>query len=317
MARRYRYSFTKKKEAKKGKLSAGLAAASFLLFITAVVLAYLLDDSFGFLVGGVGLFATLLSVYGFIMGLLSFSEEGRSHKTSIIGSISNGLFLIVCIAEIRLKAIIIDQTGERGIYMDERLKKQLDFILEADKVKNIMRQTYLADGKRKENDAEHSWHLALMAVLLKEYAPEKVDLSKVIPMVLIHDLVEIDAGDTYAYDAVGGATQHTREEAAAQRIYGILPEDQGKWLYDLWEEFEAYETPEAKYAHMLDNSQPLFLNNATDGISWVEHGVKKSQIYTRNRRTGEGAPKIWEYMQELIDQHVEKGHVIDDMSKKE
>ena len=201
----------------------------------------------------------------------------------------------VCIAEIRLKAIIIDQTGERGIYMDERLKKQLDFILEADKVKNIMRQTYLA----------------------KEYAPEEVDLSKVIPMVLIHDLVEIDAGDTYAYDAVGGATQHTREEAAAQRIYGLLPEDQGKWLYDLWEEFEAYETPEAKYAHMLDNSQPLFLNNATDGISWVEHGVKKSQIYTRNRRTGEGAPKIWEYMQELIDQHVEKGHVIDDMSKKE
>ena len=220
----------------------------------------------------------------------------------------------VCIAEIRLKAIIIDQTGERGIYMDERLKKQLDFILEADKVKNIMRQTYLADGKRKENDAEHSWHLALMAVLLKEYAPEEVDLSKVIPMVLIHDLVEIDAGDTYAYDAVGGATQHTREEAAAQRIYGLLPEDQGKWLYDLWEEFEAYETPEAKYAHMLDNSQPLFLNNATDGISWVEHGVKKSQIYTRNRRTGEGAPKIREYMQELIDQHVEKGHVIDDMS---
>ena len=116
----------------------------------------------------------------------------------------------VCIAEIRLKAIIIDQTGERGIYMDERLKKQLDFILEADKVKNIMRQTYLADGKRKENDAEHSWHLALMAVLLKEYAPEEVDLSKVIPMVLIHDLVEIDAGDTYAYDTVGGATQHTR-----------------------------------------------------------------------------------------------------------
>ena len=109
----------------------------------------------------------------------------------------------VCIAEIRLKAIIIDQTGERGIYMDERLKKQLDFILEADKVKNIMRQTYLADGKRKENDAEHSWHLALMAVLLSEYSNEEVDLKKVVPMVLIHDLVEIDAGDTYAYDEAG------------------------------------------------------------------------------------------------------------------
>ncbi len=197
--------------------------------------------------------------------------------------------------------------------MDERLKKQMDFILEVDKVKNIMRQTYLADGKRKENDAEHSWHLALMAVLLKEYAPKEVDLSKVIPMVLIHDLVEIDAGDTYAYDDDGAKTKRAREKKGADRIFGLLPEDQGKWLYDLWEEFEAYETPEAKYAHMLDNSQPLFLNDATDGISWVEHGVKKSQIYKRNSRTGEGAPKIWEYMQELIDKHVEKGHVIGDI----
>lgn len=146
--------------------------------------------------------------------------------------------------------------------LDERLKKQMDFILEVDKVKNIIRQTYLADGNRKENDAEHSWHLALMAVLLKEYAPEEVDLSKVIPMVLVHDLVEIDAGDTYAYDEEGVLTKRTREKKAADRIYGLLPEDQGKWLYNLWEEFEAYETPEAKYAHMLDNSQPLFLNNA-------------------------------------------------------
>ena len=198
-----------------------------------------------------------------------------------------------------------------------RIDRQFDFIREIDKEKFITRQTFLSDAKRRENDAEHAWHMAIMTLLLSEYANEEIDVLRVISMILIHDLVEIDAGDTYAYDAVGGATQHTREEAAAQRIYGLLPEDQGKWLYDLWEEFEAYETPEAKYAHMLDNSQPLFLNNATDGISWVEHGVKKSQIYTRNRRTGEGAPKIWEYMQELIDQHVEKGHVIDDMSKKE
>ena len=198
-----------------------------------------------------------------------------------------------------------------------RIDRQFDFIREIDKEKFITRQTFLSDAKRRENDAEHAWHMAIMTLLLSEYANEEIDVLRVISMLLIHDLVEIDAGDTYAYDAVGGATQHTREEAAAQRIYGLLPEDQGKWLYDLWEEFEAYETPEAKYAHMLDNSQPLFLNNATDGISWVEHGVKKSQIYTRNRRTGEGAPKIWEYMQELIDQHVEKGHVIDDMSKKE
>ena len=198
--------------------------------------------------------------------------------------------------------------------LDTRLKQQIQFIVEVDKVKNIFRQTYLADANRKENDAEHSWHLALMAVLLKDYMKEEIDLAKVMIMVLIHDLVEIDAGDTYAYDESGAATKREREEKAADRIFGLLPEDQGQEFRKLWEEFEAYETPEAKYAHMLDNSQPLFLNNATDGISWVEHGVKKSQIYTRNRRTGEGAPKIWEYMQELIDQHVEKGHVIDDMS---
>ena len=178
----------------------------------------------------------------------------------------------------------------------ERLKKQLDFILEVDKVKNIFRQTYLADGNRKENDAEHSWHLAL----------------KVIPMVLAHDLVEIDAGDTYAYDEKGAATKDARERKAADRIYGLLPEDQGQWLKALWEEFEAYETPEAKFAHVLDNCQPLFLNDASNGRSWEEHQVKKSQIYKRNRKTGEGSEVIWEYMKELIDKHIAMGHVIDD-----
>lgn len=196
--------------------------------------------------------------------------------------------------------------------MDERLKKQMNFILEVDKVKNITRQTYLADGRRKENDAEHSWHLALMAVLLKEYANDEVDLAKVLPMVLIHDLVEIDAGDTYAYDEAGAATKAERETKAADRIFGLLPEDQGKWLRGLWEEFEAYESPDAKFAHMLDNSQPLFLNDASDGKSWTEHGVKKSQIYKRNRKTGEGSEEIWEYMQELVDKHIRLGHVTDD-----
>lgn len=197
--------------------------------------------------------------------------------------------------------------------MDERLKKQMDFIMEVDKVKEIVRQTYLADGSRKENDAEHSWHLALMAVLLKEYANEDVDLEKVVPMVLAHDLVEIDAGDTYAYDEEGAATKEEREKKAADRIFGLLPKDQGEWLLGLWEEFEAYQTSEAKFAHVLDNCQPLFLNDASDGKSWAEHGVKKSQIYKRNSRTHEGSEKIWEYMQELIDKHVKLGHVIDDM----
>ncbi|MCD7868836.1 MAG: HD domain-containing protein [Clostridiales bacterium] len=196
----------------------------------------------------------------------------------------------------------------------ERLQRQLDFILEADKEKNIFRQTYLADGQRKENDAEHCWHLALMALLLKEYSNEEVDLSRVIPMVLGHDLIEIDAGDTYAYDEEGAKTKQERERKAADRIYSLLPEDQGTWLRELWEEFEAYETPEAKFAHVLDNFQPLFLNDASDGRSWTEHQVKKSQIYKRNRRTAEGSETIWAYMETLIDKHIQLGHIQDDMS---
>lgn len=193
----------------------------------------------------------------------------------------------------------------------ERLKKQMEFIVEVDKVKNIIRQTYLADGNRKENDAEHSWHLALMAVLLKEYSNEEVDLAKVVPMVLIHDLVEIDAGDTYAYDEAGAETKRERETKAANRIFGMLPEDQCKWFRELWEEFEAYETPEAKFAHVLDNCQPLLLNDASNGRSWAEHGVRKSQIYKRNEHTSEGSVEIWEYMKELIDKHIRLGNVID------
>ena len=194
----------------------------------------------------------------------------------------------------------------------ERLQKQMEFILEVDKVKQIVRQTYLTDGSRKENDAEHSWHLALMAVLLKEYANEEVNLEKVIPMVLIHDLVEIDAGDTYAYDRAGLATQRDRETKAADRIFGMLPEDQGRRFRNLWEEFEAYETAEAKFAHVLDNCQSLILNDASGGKSWKEHTVHKSQIYKRNEHTAEGSREIWEYMKQLIDKHIQLGHVLDD-----
>lgn len=194
----------------------------------------------------------------------------------------------------------------------ERLQKQMDFIVEVDKVKQIIRQTYLSDASRKEDDAEHSWHLALMAVLLREYSNEEVDLKKVVPMVLIHDLVEIDAGDTYAYDEAGARTKEERETKAADRIFGILPEDQGRWFRELWDEFEAYESADAKFAHVLDNCQPLLLNDASNGRSWAEHGVRKSQIYKRNEHTSEGSRAIWEYMQKLIDKHVELGHVIDE-----
>ena len=193
-----------------------------------------------------------------------------------------------------------------------RLEQQLSFIIEVDKVKNIFRQTYLSDKNRKENDAEHSWHIALMALLLKEYADESVDVLKVMTMVLIHDLVEIDAGDTYAYDEAANQTKRQRELAAADRIFGILPEDQGRSFRELWDEFEAYETADAKYAHLLDNLQPLLLNNAADGIAWLEHGVKKSQIYKRNARIEETSPVIWDKMKEIVQRHIEKGNVIDD-----
>ena len=190
-----------------------------------------------------------------------------------------------------------------------RLEKQIAFLTEVDKEKNIFRQTYLADRKRKENDAEHSWHLALAAVLLKEHMKEDADLGRVMTMVLIHDLVEIDAGDTYAYDTEGAATKREREVQAADRIFGILPEDQGTYLRELWDEFEAYETVEAKYAHLLDNFQPLMLNDASDGKSWEEHGVHKSQVCRRNARIPETSEIVWEKMLEIMDKHIEKGHL--------
>ena len=193
--------------------------------------------------------------------------------------------------------------------MDERLKKQMNFLLEVDKLKFISRQTYLSDGKRKENDGEHSWHLALMAVLLSEYSNEKIDLVKVITMVLIHDIVEIDAGDTYAYDTLGNQSKREREVKAADRIFNILPKDQAQKLRQLWEEFEAYETPEAKFAHVCDNVQPLMLNDATDGLAWREHDVKKSQVLQRNRRTGEGSQVLMEYINRILDKNVESGNL--------
>ena len=197
----------------------------------------------------------------------------------------------------------------------ERLEKQIQFIVEIDKVKNIYRQNYLADGERKENDAEHSWHIALMAYLLQEYAEKPVDVSKVMLMVLIHDLVEIDAGDTYAYDDAGAETKRAREEAAADRIFGLLPEDQGKYFRELWEEFEAYESPEGKYAHLLDNFQPLLLNDASGGLSWQEHQVKKSQIYKRNEKIEETSETIWNCMKEIVQKHIECGHVEEDFQE--
>lgn len=195
----------------------------------------------------------------------------------------------------------------------ERLAQQFDFIREIDKEKFIGRQTYLSDGMRKENDAEHAWHMAIMTLLLSEYANEEIDVLKTVTMLLIHDIVEIDAGDTYAYDEEAKKTQKEREEKAAERIFGLLPADQGSRLKALWQEFEACETKEAKFARTMDNIQPLMLNHATDGKAWVEHGVYLSQILNRNQRTPRGSEVLWEYAHtNFIQPNVENGHIISD-----
>lgn len=193
--------------------------------------------------------------------------------------------------------------------MDERLKKQLDFALEIDKEKNIFRQTHLSGYGRNENDAEHAWHMAIMAYLLREYSNEPVDITRVMLMCLIHDVVEIDAGDTYAYDAEGLKTQKAREEAAKERIYSLLPEDQKKELAAIFDEFEESKTPESKFAHAMDNLQPLMLNNSNDGGDWREYGVSAKQVYGRQDRTKEGSEKLYEITEQIIKKHVEKGNL--------
>lgn len=193
----------------------------------------------------------------------------------------------------------------------DRLQQQMEFILEVDKLKNITRQTYLSSGERKENDTEHSWHLALMCALLAEHSNEKIDVLKTMTMVLIHDIVEIDAGDTYAYDTEGNETKREREVRAAERIFQLLPPDQALWLCGLWDEFEEGITPEAKFAIALDKIQPVLLNDASGGKSWREHGVEVSQILKRNEHTPEGSVELWEYAKELIDKNVENGNIKD------
>lgn len=196
--------------------------------------------------------------------------------------------------------------------MDERLRKQMEFALEIDKEKNIFRQTHLSNHGRNENDAEHAWHMAIMAYLLREYSNEPIDIGKVMLMCLIHDIVEIDAGDTYAYDLEGQKTQKAREEAAKERIFSMLPEDQKSELSSLFDEFEAYETPEAKFAHAMDNLQPLMLNDSNDGADWREHRVHSSQVYGRQSKTRLGSQKLYELVDQLIQKNIKKGNIMPD-----
>ena len=192
--------------------------------------------------------------------------------------------------------------------MNRRLNQQIKFVIEVDKMKNILRQTLLTDKSRRENDAEHSWHLALMAMVLHEYADQsKVDLYRVLKMALVHDLIEIDAGDTFAYDEAGNESKAERERMAADRIFALLPEDQGGELRALWEEFDAEETADAQYAAAIDRLQPLLCNYATEGHTWKDGRVTSGQVRKRMRIIKEAAPELWQLAEDIIQSSIEKG----------
>ncbi len=199
--------------------------------------------------------------------------------------------------------------------IDERLQKQLDFILEADKVKNVFRRTYNADMQRKENSAEHSWHLALLSIILSEYSSAEIDKLKVMSMVIIHDLIEIDAGDTYVYDAEANKSKAERELAAADRIFGMLPDDQRDYLRALWEEFEEAETDEAKFANALDRFAPVVLNDVGKGLSWREHGVTRTQVMELHNAEKAPGPEVSETLynlkMDILEKNITLGNIID------
>lgn len=189
------------------------------------------------------------------------------------------------------------------------LQKQLDFILEADKLKQIFRRTVLTDGSRRENDAEHSWHLALAAMIFAPYADKEVNLSRVLQMVTLHDIIEIDAGDTFAYDAKANRDKAAREQKAADRIFGMLPQEQGSAFRALWEEFDAMETPDAQFANALDRLQPLLHNFVTNGHTWKEGAIDSSMVRTRMQPIQTGLPKLWPVVEEIIQQSIRRGYL--------
>lgn len=192
---------------------------------------------------------------------------------------------------------------------EERFQKQIDFILETDKLKKIFRRTYLADGSRYENDAEHSWHLALMTILLSEYSNRSIDVLKVIKMVLIHDIIEIDAGDTYCYDAAANEDKAEREMAAAKRLFALLPSDQHREFMDIWLEFEENKTAEANFANALDCFQPVNLNYASGGISWKENNIAYNQVTERISKVKDGSMQLWDYAKKIIDSALLKKYI--------
>jgi putative hydrolase of HD superfamily len=193
----------------------------------------------------------------------------------------------------------------------ERLARQVDFLLEIDALKNILRQTLLLDRARSENSAEHSWHIALAAMVLRDYADSpEIELERVIRMLLLHDLVEIDAGDTYCYDEAAKTDQHEREKRAAARIFGLLPAEQAARFQALWNEFEERRTPESRFANAMDRFQAFLHNYCTEGQVWRRHGVSKAQVLKRMQPLESGAPPLWDYVRTLIDAAVAKGFLL-------
>lgn len=194
--------------------------------------------------------------------------------------------------------------------IDPRLRQQIDFILEIDRLKEITRRTYLASGNRRENTAEHSWHLAMLVIVLAEYAVEPIDVGHTMKLVLVHDIVEIDAGDTFAYDTDGNNSKSKRENAAADRIFGLLPPDQAQSMRALWDEFEARVTPEARFANVVDRLMPMLHNFYTDGKGWSEHGVTIDRVVERNQTiVAEGSPVLWDFVEHLLKVAIAKGYL--------
>lgn len=190
-----------------------------------------------------------------------------------------------------------------------RLNKQVDFLVEIDKLKNIYRRSFLINGKKNENSAEHSWHVAMMSILLIDYSEENTDQLRVLKMLLIHDIVEIDAGDTFCYDETAALDKESREKSAADRLFNILPPDQAVELRELWNEFEAGITPEAKFASALDRLMPILHNYFTEGKGWKKHGIKKHQVISRNRDIRKGSDVLWKYARSIIDESVKLGYL--------
>lgn len=193
--------------------------------------------------------------------------------------------------------------------MVDKLKRQMGFIMEVDKLKEIFRQSIVSSGARYENDAEHSWHISLMAILLSEHANERVDVLRVVKMLLIHDIVEIDAGDTYNYDEEALLDKRQREEAAAERLFGLLPDEQRDEFMELWEEFEEKKTPEARYAAALDRLQPMLLNYMTQGKSWIDHGITSDMVFRKNRHIEDGSEALWDFAEEMLNDCIDRGYL--------